>query len=71
MSDVTWSVGPIEFELLDGVEADHYEELRETIEGMFPFELSEEDKLKIISLVVGVCHHCYEDDSSCQCWNDI
>ena len=24
----------------------------------------------VLETLDGVCHHCFDDDSGCQCWND-
>jgi hypothetical protein len=66
MSEVT----PIEYGRLPSSTARRdYPELWATVERDFP-ELGDFLKARIVSLVTGVCHHCYREASGCQCWND-
>lgn len=43
--------------------------LFETVKTTFP-RLSESEWLQIINIAIGLCPHCHDDDTSCQCWND-
>ena len=33
-------------------------------------QLTDDEIAFIVSVAIGICHYCYESDSSCQCWND-
>lgn len=46
-----------------------YPNLWATINRFFS-DLSEDRQAVIGSLVLSTCHHCNNDDSNCQCWND-
>jgi hypothetical protein len=46
-----------------------YTSLWETVIETFPM-LTNKQAAQVVSLVVGICHHCYEAPTGCQCWND-
>lgn len=31
---------------------------------------SDEDIDRVITIITDTCHHCWDGDSGCQCWND-
>lgn len=57
-----------EHTLEEAIEA--YPELWGKIGRMFD-HLIVEDRLDIFSLVVDTCPHCYSDNKTCVCWNDM
>ncbi len=66
----------IDFPHMTATEAKEYPELWETTKALL--SLDDEQTAMMVSLVVGVCPHCYEASSGpsansmrgCQCWND-
>lgn len=67
---MTTRVEPIEFERLSPVEAQtDFPELWLTVHNEFP-QLTDDDRAKIVSLVVGTCGTCHSRGIRCHCWND-
>lgn len=68
----------IEFKRLNHVEAAEYKKVWTTIADLmnehgvrgFNFPAHVDFLTDIVSLVVGICPHCYENGKDCQCWND-
>lgn len=60
---------PFEVRDVSYLVATAYDNLWATITKRFP-NLSVEDKLAIVALVLGTCSGCHDDNQDCQCWND-
>lgn len=63
-------MNPIKIELLTKEEASGYKEIIPTLNALLPGKLSEDEFIKIISLVVGICPYCYAAAKGCRCWDD-
>ena len=48
---------------------DSYPDLVDTVEEHFP-ELPVAKRIDIISLITGVCKHCWSAPDGCRCWDD-
>lgn len=60
----------IDFNRLSIKEAKEYSVLWDTVKKEFP-EFNDDQIAIIISISVGHCPVCRQDNSDCQCWNDI
>lgn len=57
------------FEKLNKAELRNYKWLVDGIKNRLP-ELTEEQIIKILEIILDTCRFCFDDYSGCQCWND-
>ncbi len=57
------------FEKLNKAELGDYKWLVDGIKNRLP-ELTEEQIIKVLEIVLDTCSYCLDDYSRCQCWND-
>jgi hypothetical protein len=59
----------VEIEMLTESDAREYREPWRLFGEHIP-RLTDDEKVKAISIIMGLCHDCREEPAGCQCWND-